>query len=105
MVTNITCATELRGNSSSRSKCFGEIEFWLAIWKVILAVMMIFYTFFTMDGANPLHWVYGFTYWKNPGPVVDYLGKGGSRKSYFHISWLLNQCVVHYLPLTFVQAS
>ena len=62
---------------------YGEIEFWLAIWKVILAVMMIFYTFFTMIGANPLHWVYGFTYWKNPGPVVDYLGEGGSRKSYF----------------------
>ncbi|KAL4778828.1 amino acid permease/ SLC12A domain-containing protein [Aspergillus varians] len=46
---------------------YGEVEFWISIGKVLLAVGLIFYTFITMVGANPLHWVYGFHYWKDPG--------------------------------------
>ncbi|ODV61620.1 uncharacterized protein ASCRUDRAFT_7827 [Ascoidea rubescens DSM 1968] len=61
---------------------YGEVEFWLASCKVFLAFMMIFYTFFTMVGANPQCWVYGFHYWKNPGSFVDYLGTG-TKLSYF----------------------
>ncbi len=62
---------------------YGEIEFWLAIWKVLLITMLICYTFFTMVGANPKRWAYGFHYWKDPGVAADYLGDGGSHLSYF----------------------
>lgn len=48
---------------------YGEVEFWLSLGKVILAVGLLFFTFITMVGGNPQHHAYGFTYWKNPGPV------------------------------------
>ncbi|KAJ8496324.1 hypothetical protein ONZ45_g12500 [Pleurotus djamor] len=41
-------------------KFYGEAEFWLSIGKVILAVSLIFFTFVTMVGGNPLREVYGF---------------------------------------------
>lgn len=46
---------------------YGEVEFWLSLGKVIMAVGLIFFTFITMVGGNPKHWAFGFTYWQNPG--------------------------------------
>jgi amino acid transporter len=51
-----------------RADLFGEAEFWLALGKVLMATGLLLYTFITMVGGNPLHDVYGFRYWKNPGP-------------------------------------
>ncbi|KAK6381521.1 hypothetical protein LTS17_004579 [Exophiala oligosperma] len=51
-----------------RADLFGEAEFWMSLGKVILAIGLMFYTFITMVGGNPLHDVYGFRYWKDPGP-------------------------------------
>ncbi|KAE9409516.1 hypothetical protein BT96DRAFT_962194 [Gymnopus androsaceus JB14] len=42
---------------------FGESEFWFASGKVILAVGLIFFTFVTMVGGNPIHDAYGFRFW------------------------------------------
>ncbi|WVQ79668.1 hypothetical protein IAT38_001768 [Cryptococcus sp. DSM 104549] len=53
-----------------RADLFGEVEFWLSLGKVLLAAGLILYTFITMVGGNPLHDVYGFRYWKDPGPWV-----------------------------------
>ncbi|OCF41832.1 amino acid transporter [Kwoniella heveanensis CBS 569] len=53
-----------------RADLFGEVEFWLALGKVLLATGLILYTFITMVGGNPLHDVYGFRYWKDPGVWV-----------------------------------
>ncbi|KAF9061914.1 general amino acid permease AGP2 [Rhodocollybia butyracea] len=47
---------------------FGESEFWFASGKVILAVGLIFFTFITMVGGNPIHDAYGFRFW-NPAAV------------------------------------
>ncbi|KIY65292.1 hypothetical protein CYLTODRAFT_492447 [Cylindrobasidium torrendii FP15055 ss-10] len=47
---------------------YGESEFWLALGKMLLAVLLIIFTFFTMLGANPLHDRYGFRFW-NPDNV------------------------------------
>lgn len=55
---------------------FGETEFWLAIGKVILAVGLMLFTFFTMVGANPLRDVYGFRYWNDPGPMNEFYSTG-----------------------------
>ncbi|WVQ76328.1 hypothetical protein IAR50_005993 [Cryptococcus sp. DSM 104548] len=51
-----------------RADLFGEAEFWLAMGKVLLAIGLLFYTFITMVGGNPLHDRFGFRYWKDPGP-------------------------------------
>lgn len=57
-------------------KAYGETEFWLAIGKVILAVGLMLFTFFTMVGANPLRDVYGFRNWNNPGPMNEFYSTG-----------------------------
>ncbi|TYJ56746.1 hypothetical protein B9479_002516 [Cryptococcus floricola] len=51
-----------------RADLFGEAEFWLALGKVLLAIGLLFYTFVTMVGGNPIHDKFGFRYWKDPGP-------------------------------------
>ncbi|SSD60521.1 related to General amino acid permease AGP2 [Saccharomycodes ludwigii] len=43
---------------------YGEIEFWLALWKIILAVGLFFFTLITMCGGNPLRDAYGFRNFK-----------------------------------------
>jgi len=52
-------------------KWYGESEFWLALGKVILIVGLIFYTFVTMLGGNPLHDRFGFRYWRDPGSFAE----------------------------------
>ncbi|KAF4962611.1 hypothetical protein FSARC_9389 [Fusarium sarcochroum] len=51
-----------------RADLFGEIEFWLALGKVFLALGLIMFTFVVMLGGNPLNDRFGFRYWKDPGP-------------------------------------
>jgi amino acid transporter len=46
---------------------YGEVEFWIGMGKVLLATGLLLYTFITMVGGNPLHWAFGFHYWKHPG--------------------------------------
>ncbi|EDO16757.1 hypothetical protein Kpol_526p10 [Vanderwaltozyma polyspora DSM 70294] len=44
-------------------KYYGEMEFWLASFKIILAIGLFFFTLVTMLGGNPKHDRYGFRYW------------------------------------------
>ncbi|KAL2870885.1 amino acid permease/ SLC12A domain-containing protein [Aspergillus lucknowensis] len=48
-------------------KAYGESEFWLSGGKIILIIMLFFFTFVTMVGGNPQKDAYGFRYWNNPG--------------------------------------
>jgi amino acid transporter len=57
-------------------KYYGESEFWLAIGKVVLAVGLIFYTFVTMLGGNPIRDRYGFRFWQDPGSFAEYQETG-----------------------------
>lgn len=57
-------------------KVYGEVEFWLAIGKIILAVGLMLFTFITMVGGNPKHDAFGFRYWKDPGAFNTYLSTG-----------------------------
>ena len=50
-----------------RADLFGEVEFWLALGKVLLATGLILYTFVAMLGGNPLHDRFGFRNWRDPG--------------------------------------
>ncbi|KAL1608126.1 hypothetical protein SLS60_003065 [Paraconiothyrium brasiliense] len=55
---------------------YGECEFWLALGKVILLLMVFSFTFITMVGGNPKHDAYGFRYWKNPGSFAEHITTG-----------------------------
>ncbi|EGE08116.1 general amino acid permease AGP2 [Trichophyton equinum CBS 127.97] len=48
-------------------KWYGESEFWLSLGKLVLIIGVLFYTFVTMIGGNPLGDRYGFRYWRDPG--------------------------------------
>lgn len=55
---------------------YGESEFWAALGKVILIIALIFFTFVTMLGGNPLGERFGFTYWQNPGSFAEFYNEG-----------------------------
>jgi amino acid transporter len=59
-----------------RVEYFGVAEFYLSIFKVILLISLVCFTFITMLGENPLHDRYGFQYWENPGAFVEHLVPG-----------------------------
>jgi len=59
---------------------FGAAEFYIGIFKVLLALGLIFYTFITMVGGNPQHDAYGFRYWNHPGAFAEHLVSGPSGR-------------------------
>ncbi|KAL4783741.1 amino acid permease/ SLC12A domain-containing protein [Aspergillus varians] len=59
---------------------FGAAEFYIGMFKVILALALISYTFITMVGGNPLHDTYGFRYWNKPGAFTEHLVGGASGR-------------------------
>ncbi|CAI4265930.1 CNT_collapsed_G0003320.mRNA.1.CDS.1 [Saccharomyces cerevisiae] len=66
-------------------KYYGEMEFWLASFKIILALGLFTFTFITMLGGNPEHDRYGF---RNYGesPFKKYFPDGndvGKSSGYF----------------------
>jgi amino acid transporter len=58
------------------AKFFGETEFWISLMKVILIIGLLIMTFFLMVGVNPQRDAFGFRYWRNPGPMAEYISTG-----------------------------
>lgn len=48
---------------------FGEFEFWLSSFKVVVIVGIIILTLVLACGGGPDHDAKGFRYWKDPGYV------------------------------------
>lgn len=71
---------------------YGYIEFGLGLGKIILAVGLILYSFITMVGGNPQHDVYGFRYWKNPGPLAEYITTGDLGRFEGFLACLIQAC-------------
>jgi amino acid transporter len=57
-------------------KFFGEFEFWLSSFKVIVILGIILLSFILMLGGGPDHDRKGFRYWKNPGAFNHYVMEG-----------------------------
>ncbi|GAW24393.1 hypothetical protein ANO14919_139770 [Xylariales sp. No.14919] len=55
---------------------YGEAEFWLASGKLILILIVFFFTFITAVGGNPQNEPYGFRYWYSPGAFAEYIHTG-----------------------------
>ncbi|AQZ14177.1 AGP2 (YBR132C) [Zygosaccharomyces parabailii] len=63
---------------------YGEVEFWMASFKIILAIGLFLFTFVTMVGGNPRHDRYGFRYYKED-PFKKYWpnGHGSDASGHF----------------------
>ena len=55
------------------TKMYGEAEFWFAIIKVLTIVGLIILSIILDAGGGPQGDAIGFRYWRNPGPMVQYL--------------------------------
>lgn len=73
-------------------KWFGESEFYLSLGKLFLAIALIFFTFITMVGGNPQHDAFGFRYWNNPGPFVEYITMGNLGRFHGFLAALNKAC-------------
>ncbi|KAL1968142.1 hypothetical protein VTN77DRAFT_2273 [Rasamsonia byssochlamydoides] len=58
-------------------RIYGELEFIFATLKILLIVGMNLMALVITCGGGPNHEAYGFRFWHNPGPFVQYLGYGG----------------------------
>ncbi|KAL4785503.1 amino acid permease/ SLC12A domain-containing protein [Aspergillus varians] len=70
---------------------FGEFEFWLSSFKVVVIIGLILLSFILMLGGGPDHDRKGFRYWKNPGAFRSYIDLGpdgeGSAAGRFYAFW------------------
>ncbi|KAH8602225.1 amino acid permease/ SLC12A domain-containing protein [Bisporella sp. PMI_857] len=60
-------------------RIYGELEFSFAILKIMLIVGLNIMALVVTCGGGPDHRAYGFQYWRNPGPFVQYLGFPGAK--------------------------
>lgn len=61
-------------------KFFGEFEFWLSSFKVVVIIGIILLSFILMLGGGPDHDRKGFRYWKNPGAFNTYIKDGDAGR-------------------------
>ncbi|KAL4901684.1 hypothetical protein BDW74DRAFT_187274 [Aspergillus multicolor] len=59
---------------------FGAAEFYIGMFKILLALGVTSYTFITMVGGNPMHDAYGFRFWNEPGAFAENLVSGPSGR-------------------------
>lgn len=64
------------GVGFSRIRVFGEVEYVFAWLKILLVVFLIVLGFLIALGAIPGTPAVGFKYWRDPGPFVEFIGKG-----------------------------
>ncbi|PQE14207.1 Dicarboxylic amino acid permease protein [Rutstroemia sp. NJR-2017a BVV2] len=57
---------------------YGELEFVFALLKIMLIVGLNIMALVITCGGGPNGETYGFRYWRDPGPFVDYLGYTGA---------------------------
>jgi amino acid transporter len=69
-----------------------EAEFWLASGKLILILIVFFFTFITAVGGNPKNEPYGFRYWYSPGAFHEYIHEGTLGKFEGFLGSLFSAC-------------
>ncbi|KAJ6440266.1 LOW QUALITY PROTEIN: CMGC/SRPK protein kinase [Purpureocillium lavendulum] len=61
-------------------KFFGEFEFWLSSFKVIVVVGIILFSLIIACGGGPSGDAPGFRYWSDPGAFAPLYGSGATAK-------------------------
>lgn len=59
---------------------FGELEFWLSSFKVIIIVGIIIFSLVIACGGGPSGDAPGFRYWHNPGAFAELYAEGSLGK-------------------------
>ncbi|KAF7594754.1 hypothetical protein BBP40_008461 [Aspergillus hancockii] len=59
-------------------RVYGELEFGFSMLKIMLVIGINIMALVITCGGGPNHRAIGFSYWRHPGPFVQYLGIGGS---------------------------
>ena len=61
---------------------FGEFEFWLSSFKVVVIIGIILLSIILVLGGGPDHDRKGFRYWKDPGAFNTYISDGDTGRFY-----------------------
>ena len=61
---------------------FGEFEFWLSSFKVVVIIGIILLSIILVLGGGPDHDRKGFRYWKDPGAFNTYISDGDAGRFY-----------------------
>ncbi|TVY51018.1 Proline-specific permease [Lachnellula cervina] len=77
-------------------RVYGELEFTFASLKIMLIVGLNIMALVVTCGGGPDHHKYGFQYWRNPGPFVQYLGYGGSLGQFMGFYTTFSNAVYAY---------
>ena len=90
-------------------RAYGEAEFWLSGGKVVLIILLFFFTFITMVGGNPKHDHYGFRYWNHPGAFAEYRSTGtlGRFEGFLAALWSASFTIVgpEYMSMVAAEAK
>ena len=68
-------------------KFFGEFEFWLSSFKVLVILGLIILSVILAAGGGPTHDVKGFRYWHDPGAFKPYPGIPNQNTARFVSFW------------------
>ncbi|SPO01813.1 probable DIP5 - glutamate and aspartate permease [Cephalotrichum gorgonifer] len=71
-------------------KFFGEFEFWLSSFKVIVVIGLIIFSLCLALGGGPDHDRKGFRYWQEPGAFRAHIKEGSAGKFLGFWSCLIN---------------
>ena len=66
---------------------FGELEFWLSSFKVLVIVGIIILSIILAAGGGPNHDATGFRYWRSPGAFKPYPGIANQDTARFASFW------------------
>lgn len=87
------------------SAVYGETEFIFSSIKVLTIMGLIILGIAIDCGAGPEGRYLGFTYWKNPGPLVQYQGIGGSTGRFLGFWAVMTQAAFSYGGVEFFAIS
>lgn len=77
-------------------RIYGELEFFFASLKILLIIGVNIMALVIACGGGPDHHAYGFQYWRNPGPLVNYLSIPGSLGQFLGFWTVFNNAVYAY---------
>ncbi|EME78479.1 uncharacterized protein MYCFIDRAFT_37349 [Pseudocercospora fijiensis CIRAD86] len=77
-------------------RIYGELEFTFAMLKIMLIFGVNMMALVIACGGGPDRHAYGFQYWRNPGPFVQYLGVSGSTGKFLGFWTVFNNAVYAY---------
>ncbi|KAJ5757563.1 uncharacterized protein N7511_006257 [Penicillium nucicola] len=77
-------------------RLYGELEFAFSIMKILLIIGINIMALVITCGGGPRHESIGFRYWRDPGPLVQYLGISGSLGRFLGVWTSMNNALYAY---------